>query len=142
VVAALSFGAVSAQGKEDPKKEFKKKWQKRKGFGKMGGKDLNLTEEQKKQFKSANADWKKQMSELRKNENITVKEQKEKVAALRNEHQVKVKSILTDEQKASIQKNNEQRKTRLKEMGEKRKQNMNAELGINKKQADKLDASR
>ena len=48
--------------------------------------NLNLTTEQKVKFKSQNENFRQQMQELKKNDNITVKEWKLKAENLRKEH--------------------------------------------------------
>ncbi|MEI9908598.1 MAG: hypothetical protein WDO71_02390 [Bacteroidota bacterium] len=48
-----------------------------------------------------NEHFRKQSEELRKQDNITVKESREKMEALRKDHHAKFQSILTAEQKAA-----------------------------------------
>jgi Spy/CpxP family protein refolding chaperone len=63
---------------------------------------LNLTDEQKSEMKAINDDFRKQMDELKKNEDITVREWKSKMADIRKTHHDKIQSVLTDEQKATM----------------------------------------
>ena len=65
---------------------------------------LNLSEEQKAKFKTQHEDFRKKMEELKKNENITVKEWKSKMEGLRKDHKEKIQGILTGEQKAQLEK--------------------------------------
>ena len=78
--------------------------------------DLNLSDEQKAKLKTLNEEHKKQMEELKKQDNITVKESRERMEGLRKDHQAKFQSILTPEQKATIEKSKEERKMKMKEM--------------------------
>lgn len=66
----------------------------------MMAKQLNLTEDQKMQAKAINADSRKKMQELNKNENITVKEQRDRKAAIMKDKKAKMDGLLTAEQKA------------------------------------------
>lgn len=72
--------------------------------GMMDMKALNLTEDQKTQFKTQNESFRKKMEELKKNDNITVKDWKSKAENLRKEHKSKIDGILTSEQKAQLEK--------------------------------------
>jgi Spy/CpxP family protein refolding chaperone len=78
---------------------------------KMGGKkqhhaqlakQLNLSDEQKKQAQANKVALKQKMKELNKNESITVKEQRDRKDALRKEQKAKMQALLTPEQKTKI----------------------------------------
>lgn len=62
---------------------------------------LNLSEEQKKQFKEQGENFRKQAAELRKS-NLGAEEKKTKLQALRKEQFEKTQSIFTAEQKAQL----------------------------------------
>jgi Spy/CpxP family protein refolding chaperone len=115
-------------------------------FGKMHrGKemaDLNLSDEQKAQLKSLNESYHSQVADLEKQDNITVKESREKMQTLRKDHYTKVQSILTTEQKEKIAKNKEDRKTRMKAMSEKREQHTKEWLNLSDEQSKKLSDNR
>lgn len=66
----------------------------------MMARQLNFSEEQKKQAKAINEDARKKMQELNKNESITVKEQRDRKAAIQKERKAKIDGLLTSEQKA------------------------------------------
>lgn len=66
-------------------------------------KDLNLSDAQKTDIKKINTDFRAQMETLNKNENITVKEMKEKKIALQKERQTAFQNVLTPEQKTKFQ---------------------------------------
>jgi Spy/CpxP family protein refolding chaperone len=65
--------------------------------------ELNLSQSQKDQAKLYREDYKKQMQALSKNENITVKEMRDKKMALRKDQAAKMQSLLTPEQKNKME---------------------------------------
>jgi Spy/CpxP family protein refolding chaperone len=103
---------------------------------------LNLSEDQKAKFKSANEDFGKQMKALKANENITVKESKSKMESLRKDHRAKVQSLLTPEQKTQLAKAREERGSRHKADQEARMEKMKTRLGLSDDQAAKLKSNR
>ena len=103
---------------------------------------LNLTEEQKTKLKSLNSEHQKQIADLKKQDNITVKESREKMEALRKDHIAKVQSLLTTEQKAMLEKNNDGKNRRMGGMERNRGERMKQELNLTSEQSAKLDASR
>ena len=71
---------------------------------------LGLTDDQKAKFKSANEDYRKQMEALKKEDQITVKESRERMAKLREDHKKKIDGVLTAEQKAKMEAAKKERK--------------------------------
>ena len=78
-------------------------------------KNLNLTQDQKVQFQSLNEEHRKQMAELRKNDNITVKEWNSKKDALQKDHREKIQTLLTPEQRTQLEKEKLERKAKMEE---------------------------
>ena len=118
---ALAFGALAVQAQEIPERkhdEFRPH-EKHRMMGKKELAGLDLTEDQKSKFKALNEDHRKKMEALQKQDNITVKESRERMEALRNEHKNAVQSILTAEQKSKLEKSKVDRDERMKEMGKK-----------------------
>lgn len=70
--------------------------------GDRGFQKLNLTEEQKKQFKAQGEAFRKQAKELRDNSSLNAEEKKTKLKALRKEQFEKTQSLFTAEQKAQM----------------------------------------
>ena len=68
----------------------------------MMAKQLNFSEDQKKQANTYKADFRKKMQELNKKETITVKEQRDQKYALRKEQKAKMQALLTPEQKTKM----------------------------------------
>jgi len=133
--------AVQAQDTRESKGEKPGMERKRHHKG-MDMKQLNLTEEQKAKFKSQNESFRKQMEELKKNENITVKEWKSKSETLRKEHKANMGSILTSDQKAQLEKikaeGRAKQEGRMKERGER----MKTQLGLTEEQSAKMQSQR
>lgn len=105
-------------------------------------KSLNLSDDQKAKLKSLQEENRKQMAELRKNENITVKEWKEKMQAQRKDYRTKTHNLLTPDQKAKLEKSREERKAKMQERSTERATRMKTELGLTDEQAANLKSSR
>ena len=108
---------------------------------------LNLSEEQKAKFKSLREENRKQMEELKKNDNITVREWRATREALRKEHREKVQSLLTNEQKAQLEKSRQERKVQMEERAKTRPdsyrvEKMKQELNLTEEQSAKLKSNR
>jgi len=108
----------------------------------MDMKALNLTEDQKAQFKAQRENFQKQMEELKKNDNITVKEYRTRMESIRKEQHSKMQSILTAEQKTQMQKMKAEADTKREQFGKERGEKMKAALGLSADQSAKLDANR
>ena len=101
-------------------------------------KDLNLSEDQKQKMKAAKETYRKQMSELNKNENITVKEMRDRKASLGKEHKSAIDGIFTQEQKTKIQEQRNKSIEKRKEMHVKRTEKMKKDLALTDDQSSKL----
>jgi hypothetical protein len=113
-----------------------------KGHHGMVMEKLNFTDAQKSQMKSINEDFNKKMAELKKNENITVKEWKSRMKALRDEHKAKMEGLLTTEQKTQIEKMKSEHKA-MRDVDEKaRMEKMKVRLGLSDDQVAKLSKNR
>jgi Spy/CpxP family protein refolding chaperone len=103
--SALFFiaGVAQAQTAQTDTAKFKK--HQRGAFahhkGNRGMQNLNLSEDQKKQFKDLNDGYRKQATDLN-NQKLTSEERKTKFQALRKEQFGKMQSLLTAEQKAQM----------------------------------------
>ena len=103
---------------------------------------LNLTEDQKAKFKAQHENFRKQMEELKKNDNITVKEWKAKMEALRKDNKAKLDGILTGEQKAQIEKMKAEQKAFHEIDAKARMEKMKLRLGLSDEQAAKMQQNR
>ncbi|MEO5562921.1 MAG: hypothetical protein ABIR18_05785 [Chitinophagaceae bacterium] len=103
---------------------------------------LNLTEDQKAKFKSMNDEFRKQTQDLKKNDNITVKDWKGKMETLRKDHRTQMQSILTKEQKTQLEKGKQERKSRHEESAGARMDKMKSRLNLSDDQAAQLKKNR
>ncbi len=141
VIMSIGFAAQSQEIPER-KSERPHMMERKKHHQGMEFKKLNLTEDQKAKFKSQNETFRKKMEELKKNDNITVKDWKAKAENLRKEHKANMDGILTSDQKAQLEKMKVEAKdkqsVRTKESGAK----MKADLGLTDDQSAKMQANR
>jgi len=107
----------------------------------MFAKQLNLTEDQKKQLKDINADAKKQMAELKKNDNMTVKDFNSRKEAIRKQQHDKMLALLTPDQKAQMEKMKQDRMAKGKERHQRGLENMKTQLNLTDDQVTRLKAS-
>ena len=105
-------------------------------------KELNLTDAQKEQMKTQRESFRKQFEELKKNDNITVKEWKGKMEGLRKEQKTKMDAILTSEQKIKMEKLKVEGKARHEEMRKQMAEKMKTQLGLSADQSAKMDKTR
>ncbi|TDH25531.1 hypothetical protein EXU57_12545 [Segetibacter sp. 3557_3] len=103
-MTVMGFSAMAQTDKGLAKKEKTELKGHRGKHQEMAGKfkELNLTAAQQQEMKSLNEDYKKKMLELKNNDAITVKEQRERREALAKEHRANVEKLLTAEQKAKL----------------------------------------
>jgi len=98
-----------------------------------------MTEDQKTKMKSLHESFRKEMSELKKNDNITVKEWKSKREALVKKHHDATQNIYTPEQKAQIEKMKLERKSKAAAFEKNRMEKMKTELGLTNEQVEKFN---
>ncbi|MGC4102247.1 hypothetical protein [Ferruginibacter sp.] len=103
---------------------------------------LNLSEAQKSQAKLYRADYKKQLQELNKNENITVKESRDRKVALRKEQAAKMQSLLTPEQKDKMAQLKATAKAKGQQQYAARMDKMKTRLNLTDKQVAQLKTQR
>lgn len=108
----------------------------------MMARELNLSEEQKKQAKTIHEDTRKKMQELNKNEGITVKEQRDRKAAIQKERKAKMDGLLTAEQKTKMAQLKADQKIKREEQYAKRLEKMKTNLSLTDEQVAKLKAQR
>jgi Spy/CpxP family protein refolding chaperone len=104
--------------------------------------NLNLTEEQKAKFKEISKQQQEQVAALRKLDNITVKEQRERMEKIREDHKQKVNALLTPDQKATMEKSKSDRQAKMKDYGKKRDERMKTELNLTADQSAKISENR
>lgn len=116
------------------------------GFGRyhhqQGFAQLNLSDEQKAEMKTINENFKKQLTELQKNEDITVREWKSRMKSIREDHQSKISQVLTDEQKATMQKMRQDRKDNMHKGGKRNMDSLKKALNLTPEQQTALKQQR
>lgn len=108
----------------------------------MMAKELNFTDVQKEQAKTINEDARKKMHELNKNESITVKEQRDRKAAIQKEKKAKMDGLLTAEQKAKQTQLRAEHKAKKEAGYAKRLDKMKTNLNLTDEQVAKLKTQR
>ena len=123
---ALSFAAAifcfTASAQTERNIEGKPKMDRQRGKNDRSRmlKDLDLTKEQKTQLKVQHQDMKAKREALKAQDNLTVKEMREKQAALQAEQKSKMESLLTAEQKTKMA---EMKKQKMAERGNRKMKN-------------------
>jgi len=99
---------------------------------------LNLTDAQKQQAKSINDDYRNQVKDLEKNDNITLKDYRSKKASLEQERKSKFEALLTTEQKTKMAQAKKERSEKMKMMSDKRMGKMKTDLNLTDDQVAKI----
>ncbi len=133
---------VNAQEIRERKSERPQMMERKRHHHGMEFQKLNLTDDQKVKFKSQNESFHQQMDELKKNDNITVKEWRNKAESLRKEYKAGISGILTGEQKAQIEKRKVEGKEKFATMAKERGAKMKAHLGLTDEQSAKMQTNR
>jgi len=110
--------------------------------GGMEFRQLNLTDAQKEQMKAQREGFRKQMEELKKNDNITVKEWKSRMENLRKDQRSKMENILTNEQKSQLDKMKTERRALNEVDAKARMEKMKIHLGLTQDQSAKMEKYR
>lgn len=139
IALAVSLSASAQEVPNRPRGEYKAKH--RSGAAAYG-KDLNLTEDQKAKFKSLNEAQRNELAALQKQDNISVKESREKRTAIMDSYKTKRDAVLTTEQKAMVEKKQAERKETSRKRGEQGAAKMEQELNLTPEQKTKLQESR
>ncbi len=145
VVTLLAFSALSFSATAQEKREMKpghEPGMHKHHHGMMMAKQLNFSDEQKKQAKLNHEDFKKKMEELNKNESITVKDQRDRKASLMKEQKAKMDALLTPEQKTKMAQLKAERKARHQEHFAKHLDKMKTELGLTDAQVTQMKSQR
>ncbi len=108
------------------------------GHHPMAHQQLNLTEDQKMKFKSMNEDYRKKMIELKKQDEISVKEWKTRMSELKKKHHSDMQNIFTPEQKTRMEKMKLERKQMAEIDAKARMEKMKLHLGLSNEQSEKL----
>jgi Spy/CpxP family protein refolding chaperone len=105
-------------------------------------KQLNLSEDQKKQAATMKQEYRAKMQELNKNESITVKESRDRKEALRKEQKTRMQALLTNEQKNRLEQLKADKKAKKEANVAKKLDRMKTKLQLTDEQVAKLKADR
>jgi Spy/CpxP family protein refolding chaperone len=108
----------------------------------MAMKGINLSDAQKAQMKANQESTKKQMMELNKNENITVKEFKSRKEAIHKSQKEQMDKLLTPEQKKLLAQNKSEQQQKRQQHSAKRMDKMKTNLNLSDDQMNQLKANR
>ncbi|MDX2047673.1 MAG: hypothetical protein SFU87_12865 [Chitinophagaceae bacterium] len=136
VMAAFVSFAATAQEKEKQGQHHPRKMMKRHRAD--VAKQLNFSDAQKQQLKTINEDFRKKMQELNSNENITVKEMRDRKAALVKDHKTSMQQLLTAEQKTKLEQMKRERKAIHEVNAKARLEKAKIKLGLSDAQASQL----
>jgi Spy/CpxP family protein refolding chaperone len=103
-------------------------------------KQLNLSEDQKKQAGAIKQEYRLKMQDLNKNESITVKESRDRKDALRKEQKNRMQGLLTSEQKNKLEQIKANKKASKEAHYAKRMDKMKTHLQLTDDQVAKLKA--
>ena len=104
--------------------------------------DINLTDAQKQQAKSLNEEYNAKVKNLKKDENITLKDYRAKKASLEQERKSKFQALLTPEQKDKIAQAKKTRSEKMKMTTQKRLDKMKSDLNLTDEQVAKIQEQR
>ncbi|MEO5682272.1 MAG: hypothetical protein ABIQ88_06500 [Chitinophagaceae bacterium] len=138
IIAAIS---VNAQQPDQPTKQ-KHHQQSRHHERGMLAKKLNFSDQQKEQFKNINTDYHKKLMDLKKHDEITVKEYKSKMDDLRKEHRTQMQALLTPAQKDQVAAMKQRGMEMAKVNAGARAEKMKIKLGLTDAQASQLKTIR
>lgn len=102
-------------------------------------KQLNLSDDQKEKMKAGREEFRKKMEELKKNDNITVKEWRSRMESLKKEQKTRFENLLTADQKAKMEQLKQEGHAKREQMGKKHFERMKTELGLSQEQTAKLE---
>ena len=108
----------------------------------MAMQKLNLSDAQKQQVKDMNEDYRNKVSNLEKDDNITLKDYRSQKANLEKERKSKFQNMLTPDQKNQIAQAKKERSEKMKMMSQKRMDKMKADLNLTDDQVAKIQDQR
>jgi len=143
LVLTMAFTFSAAAQNAAPQTKNKTSFNHTKGNHHHGvSSQLNLTQDQKNQLKANREAYKKQLDELNKNENITVKEFRDKKYALKKEQKQKFMALLTPEQKTKLQQLKQQKEQDRQAKADMKLSKMKTKLGLTDDQVAQIKDQR
>ena len=105
-------------------------------------KELNLSSAQKEQMKANQESYKKQLQELNKKEDITVKEARDRKEALHKEQKEKMMNLLTADQRNKLVQIKKDKEARHETEAAKRLDKIKTNLNLSDEQVNKINGAR
>ncbi|MBS1741775.1 MAG: hypothetical protein JST81_01965 [Bacteroidetes bacterium] len=141
VILGISFSSFAQDSTAVKKQELRKM----KGNLKEGKqarkekmKDLNLSEDQKKEIMANREEMRAKTNAIRNDQSLSEEEKNKKIEALRKEQREKRKEVLTADQKQKLAENKVQQKADKKAKAEQRLADMKVKLSLTDDQVNKL----
>jgi Spy/CpxP family protein refolding chaperone len=103
-------------------------------------KDLNFSDDQKEQLKTISRDFHQKMAMLNQDESITVKDMRDRKAAITHDYHLAFQNILTQEQKDKLADMRTKSEEKRKMMAEKKLEKMKGKLNLSEDQTAKIRA--
>ena len=143
---AIMVTATIAVNAQQPSKPMQEQYQHGRHFNHHGrgmmAQKLHFTDQQKEQLKNINSDYHNKLADLKKHDEITVKEFKSQMEALHKDHKSQIQALLTPEQKDQVAKMKEERMQVAKVNATARAEKMKIKLGLSDAQASQLKTIR
>ena len=140
-ILLMAATAVTAQQPDASVKQPHHKQFRQHGRGVMA-KKLNFSDQQKEQFNSINSDYHKKMAELKKQDEITVKEMNTRMKTLQQEHKAALQALLTPAQKDQLVKMKDERSKMAKVNARARAERLKIKLNLTDAQSGQLTGMR
>ncbi len=137
-ITLLAMATVQAQKPEQPMQQHRSFRQ----HGREGFAKLQFSDQQKQQLKNINSDYHKKLADLNKNEDITVREFKARMASLHKDHRSQLQALLTPDQKNQLAKMRQEKMQMAKVDASARAEKMKIKLGLSDAQAGQLKTIR
>ena len=141
VIAAVSANAQTPDNSKNQEQQHHFRHRGQHGRD-MLAKKLNFSDQQKEQLKTINSDFKNKMMDLKKHDEITVKEFKSQMSALQKSHRDQMQALLTPSQKDQLSTMKEERMKMAKVNAGARAEKMKIKLGLSDTQANQLKTMR
>ncbi len=141
LIITAAFSVQAQQPGDVGKQQHHRHFRKHEGGDRLA-KKLNFTDAQKQQLKDMNSAYQKKLADLKKHDEISVKEFKSQMHALRQEHRQQFTALLTPVQKDQLANWKQERKDKAKERATARAEKMKTKLGLTDAQANQLKEMR
>jgi len=140
-IMVIAVTTVNAQQADSSLQQQQQRSFRHHGNSRMVAK-LHFSDQQKQQLKSINRNYHQQLMDLKKNEDITVREFKSRMSALRTAHRSQLQALLTQEQKNQVAGMKQQRMQMAKVNATARAEKLKIRLSLTDTQASQLKDAR